>query len=158
MGRTSSKISKDAVKSALNLGLRISMIQQLLLCSVVVPLVSLFFKEWNGVPQLICLMSFGLVTGSLSWTLSNFLVISGFGKLLLPWQVAAVIMSLLGGAFLSFSLEWGYMSLLVRDLLILYSRVRISSSLGLKLDKATYRYIAASFLVSITATALIMTL
>jgi len=158
MGRTSSEISKAAVKSAIKLGLRISIIQQLLLCSVVAPFVGLVFRDWNGVPQLISLMSFGLVAGSLSWTLSNFLVISGFGKLLLPWQVAAVLMSLFGGVFLSISLEWGYMSLLVRDLIILYSRVRISRSLGLKLDKATYRYIAASFSVSVIATALIMIL
>ena len=155
MGRTGSQPSNQSAGDAVKLGLRISIVQQVLLCSLVAPLVGVVFKDWSEVPQLISLMSFGLLVGSLSWTLSNYLVISGFGRLLLPWQILAVLLSLIGGIFLSISLEWGYLSLLVRDLVILYSRVRISRKIGLTLERSTYKYITASFLIAATSTTLI---
>lgn len=156
MGKVAVKDSQVAVEKAVSFGLRIALLQQIFLCALVAPSVGFIFgSSWTGVSELISMMSFSLVAGSVSWTLSNFLVIAGYSKKLLPWQILSLVLSVIGGAFLSISLQFGYLFIVARDLVILVSRVSISSRLGIRLRAREYRYLVAGLVTSVTSSILI---
>lgn len=111
------------LRRALKVTLSLALVQQLCI-ALVGPFIveKVLGQEWIQLKFLIPLLGVSLVLGSMSWTLSNFLVINGRAMELRKWQVGAVAITIVAGVFMSHNLIIGYWVILVRDFVTVISR------------------------------------
>jgi len=121
-----------SLNRTLALSLKVSFAQQAFVI-LIGPLAIFTFlgESWRDASYFVVLLSLGIITSGQSWTLSNYLVLSGHARKLIKWQIFAISLSLICGILFVISPITATITLLCRDALIYWSRLRLVEQEGI---------------------------